>query len=562
MACADLSATSGAADHRRQDGLAAALLWVLACALYILSSGGHPYGDDRRLYAVAKSIVDRKSLAVLDRDPWALEDIAGGPYHVARVFIDGDGNRRAYIAFGLPPSLLQAPLYWLGRTLRWPADLPPQPWPEVGFQYPLAGLAYNTTLTATAVALTYLLGRRLGLAPWPAAASALLFAFATVAWVYAKTLFNLPLAVLGLLGACFAWDRCLGRAAQGRLCFWPAAAAGALLGLAAATRPEYLLFAPALGLAWWLNRYSKRAGRSGGYPQAPGRTGKALAGPSLNQAAAGLALGAAPFLLLAAGYNWLKSGVPWETGYHSQQALDAYRHLAEGLPGLLVSPGFGVLVYMPVLFVGALRLPALARLGGHARGWAWGFAWITAVAVAFYGSFEDWTGGASWGPRFLLGPAPFLCLAAAAALQPADRPAPLAQRLAAGAVLMTGGWGFAVNALGAAFDFNQGWLEVFGAGGGHAAAAWRPEWSLPWVHLRLLRLHLTRGWYHPDSYLWYKAGLAGAGVALGIAVLAAGGIAFVLRPFQDAAAGLSVPLEPEKAAPGQGRDIRSARRPR
>lgn len=82
--------------------------------------------------------------------------------------------------------------------------------------------------------------------------------------------------------------------------------------------------------------------------------------------------------------------------------------LWEGVPGLLVSPNRGLLVYTPIMafaFLGAVRV---WRTGVHP--WLRYLTIGVALHVLLYGSFTEWWAGYTYGPRYLTDVLPALCL--------------------------------------------------------------------------------------------------------------------------------------------------------
>ena len=121
------------------------------------------------------------------------------------------------------------------------------------------------------------------------------------------------------------------------------------------------------------------------------------------------AAGAAPFAIGLALYNRVAFGSAVEQGYgsaHVTSATDVGSGRAlDGIPGLLVSPGRGILWYSPVLVfavVGAIRGFRTPLYRWSAIG---AIAYVVAVA-----NVEQWWGGESFGPRKLSEALPLLAL--------------------------------------------------------------------------------------------------------------------------------------------------------
>ncbi len=111
---------------------------------------------------------------------------------------------------------------------------------------------------------------------------------------------------------------------------------------------------------------------------------------------------AAPGPIVTLAYNWSSGGL-----YGHQTLSQLFSHpLATGVYGLLLSPGRGLLLYVPLV------LPALVAVP-----WAWRRSPVVAglclallaIRIPFYATFSQWMGAWSWGPRYLVPVMP--CLA-------------------------------------------------------------------------------------------------------------------------------------------------------
>lgn len=302
------------------------------------------------------------------------------------------------------------------RVASWTGSEPPPPspaFPQPSAVRPLAVLLYGPVVAAALVAATFLLGRNLGLRPRDALAAALILAFASPLWVYAKGLANIPLAallaVLALLPLTTSNPGCRR---------W--AIAGAIAGLTVVVRPELIAFGAVAGflsvLQW---RVSWRIGAacSGAYTTA----WAAVAIPGV-----GL-------------WNLYRTGELLDVGYRTASILWQTDRAYIGIFGVLASPSFGLLVFMPVAAVG---LWGLLSMGRQSPVWIATLS-LVVFAVIGYGSFRDWHGGVSWGPRYLTAVTPFLALGVGAVLQAPTTNLPM--RLTTVALAA---WSFGVSVLG------------------------------------------------------------------------------------------------------------------
>ncbi|MCY3782814.1 MAG: hypothetical protein OXG79_03400 [Chloroflexi bacterium] len=135
---------------------------------------------------------------------------------------------------------------------------------------------------------------------------------------------------------------------------------------------------------------------------------------------------------------------------------------------------------------------------------------LTVLAVIGYGSFDDWFGGVSWGPRYLTTVTPFLALGVGLALQSAS--ATVGMRLA---TLGLAAWSTGLSVLGVLFDYQSGWRNLWDHGARPEQIEWNPHFSLIGAHLRLARQWVD-GLIGPDLFVVHRLGL------WTIAVLAAG----------------------------------------
>jgi len=358
-------------------GFAAVLLGLGVLAALLLIVPGTVGGTDgQSMFGVTRSIVESGATTVRD----------------ANIGVPGLGGR-FYSKYGPGQSLAAIPLYLIGRAV--------EPLAPPAYRPELPGFVAST-LPAIATALTTILlvlaAVELGATARGALVLGLIYAFATPAAVYPTQWFSEPLTACALLAAVYAVLRDRTRpTVRGPLL------AGVALAVAVSVRIESLLFVPPLLLYTLLPR-ERRLARA---------------------AALLLPLGAA---LAALGlYNAARFGSPLETGY-SKGDRYAFRDthpphtlasLMEGLYGLLISPGKGLLEYAPPLLLAPL---------GIAAGWARRRPEILLLSTLFLfdliahaNVLIRWLGGWSWGPRFLVPTLPLALLLLAPLLRAGRR---------------------------------------------------------------------------------------------------------------------------------------------
>lgn len=146
-------------------------------------------------------------------------------------------------------------------------------------------------------------------------------------------------------------------------------ACGAAIAIAIAVRPTNVLLVPAIAAALWI--------------------GRAPVGVWVRTIAT-----AGSGALITAMYNWSVFGR--FTGVYPSQLDGGF---FDGLAGVLVSPGRGLLVYTPVaVFAAAAFLPRASRQHEPLRAAAAVFAVLQVAVIA---KWPMWWGGYCWGPRLL-----------------------------------------------------------------------------------------------------------------------------------------------------------------
>jgi hypothetical protein len=139
-----------------------------------------------------------------------------------------------------------------------------------------------------------------------------------------------------------------------------------------------------------------------------------------------------PVLLLAL-YQWRVFGSPLATGYGDVARNGWSAPLVEGIPGLLLSPGRGLLLHAPILL---LSVAALVRAGrGSSPRWFLPLGLSVVLFVCVMGHWYIWWGGSSPGNRMLSDGLPVLGLALACGLRDAWPRRSLRAPIVAAAVL-------------------------------------------------------------------------------------------------------------------------------
>ncbi len=281
-----------------------------------------------------------------------------------KAYFPGKGGHY-YGRTGLLQPLLEAPFYAAGHFVDghfgWTEPLP----------YRLVFLwFYNPFVAALAAvalfALVYLTRKSLG---W-AVTIAALFVFASIAWPYAKIGMETTFMFAVLTAFALAvW-------ARGRPTIGAWTAVGFAAGATAATKPyAAAAFLPIAILLWptWIALDRQR------------RLRLALA----------VALPVLAWLAAMGWYNWSRFGSVTDFGY-SEFALTLSMPL--NVLGLLFSPGKGLILYSPLVVLGALGVPALWR---QDRWLTAALLTLLAILTCLSGASTYW-GDEVWGPRYVV----------------------------------------------------------------------------------------------------------------------------------------------------------------
>jgi len=340
-------------------------VWGTLCLfLFSLLHLGVHSSDDATMLAAAGALWDRHTLAIPEME-WLDERV-----DIGRRGPDG----LLYPKYGLGQTLTAGALYGVGKTLF--PDTQPFTWTgypivDSGSGAALAQLM-NVFLGSLVVALAvYETANRFGEAA--ATATGLMLALASPLWSTARGFGSEIGAGLGILLATISARRALRPESPSSV--WRSVA---WLGMATLFRPSALAF----GVAWpiWLWRRPRR-----------------------EWIATGIAF--AVVIASLAGYNWLRYGALFESGYGD--AGSGFCLQVTGLIGYLVAPGRGLLVFAPWAL---LAIPAAIRV---LRARRMGEMGVLAGVAGFYlihSMWCEWEGGWSYGPRLIVPLLPIVAL--------------------------------------------------------------------------------------------------------------------------------------------------------
>lgn len=406
-------------------------VWVtlLFLGVYLLSSGTGFYSTDgETMLRTTWAIVDRGRLAV-PCDPGQPSAVEGR-------------DSRCYSRYGLGQPLAAAPLYLVGRGVA--AVLSHLDYGEVQ-RFVMA--RFNQIISALAVGMVCAVGALL-YRSWRAGVGlALLYGLGTLALPYARFYFNEPLVTLGLVVGLYG----LVRRAQGAPTTW-LVVGGVGFGWAVLTRPPVVVLLP-LFLVYLWSVWPDRM-------------------PSSSRLW-GLAAFAVPVVLLGwvqVVYQLWAFGSPFGGGYAGETWGTP---LWTGLYGLLLSPGKGLVIFVPLVLLAPL---------GWATWWTEGrrrevrlSVGVAVVWLLVHAPWWTWHGGWSWGPRFLVPVLPFLILPIASLWRQGWLMRVLIVALAAA--------GFAVQLGGVLVDFGDYMLLV----NDEDKVLFDPNYQPIWGHYRMIR---------------------------------------------------------------------------
>ena len=437
--------------RRRPDTRTAVWIFLLLFGFYALWAGGHSYSSDEEgAYQQSRALMHGTYALEITPD--------NAPITALRTGRDG---LPAAIG-GIGASAAAVPLLAVGRVASRAAPADQQDLIERLF----AGFT-NSWITALIAVLIFLIAREVGTGRRSAILLALVYGVGTMAWPHAKTLlFSEPLAALLVCaGVLYAI-----RTARRGMMPW-ALLSGLAIGaslLARISTAPFIIIVAAYVVAVPLVQAGLRSRRAW----------RDLI-PRTLTFAVGLAI---PVMILLAVNAW-RYGSAGDTGYG---AVPLDFSPLEGLFGLILSPGKGLLWYAPVLLVAIVALPfAFRRKPAEVSL----FLLIILANLAIFARFFQWHGEQAWGPRYMQTVLPMVVLIVAPVLVPG------CARWWRRGLVIAGGIGAIVGFLGSVIYFNA-YFAFAGARLGTQdvngePALWRPihfdpTWSPIVGHARLL----------------------------------------------------------------------------
>jgi len=377
-------------------GVVAGHIFAAALLLYVWTSGGSLSSTDAVVtFELTRSLVERHSIA-LPGNMLGLESNRG---------IDG----RYYSQYGIGQSIYNIPFYLAGRAAGRVTGLHVAKADSLEKAAVAMGSAVAAAGTvATVFILAWLMLGRMR----PSVIAAAACGIGSLLWPYARLGFNAPLAAW-LLTAATAFlyagiRRDINKGAiqpnvqrdlepdapddvqpditrdipRDRSRAIAIAIAGAIVGAGSLTRHEFLpLAVPFIVALAPRGTFVSREQRD----IFTRRLALFLPGVT-----AGVALWAI--------YNIVRFGSPWIVGYVPWYSPAGYF-------GLLLSPAGSIFMYSPAVILGLIGLAMLARRDARA---AWLLGAPALCLFLLYGALDDWSGGRSYGPRYLVPVLPVL----------------------------------------------------------------------------------------------------------------------------------------------------------
>lgn len=349
----------------------AVALGLFLFAIFILTASAHTYSpDEESLIYVTQSFVRSGDFNIPNPDKYP---VVGGHRGVGGKLYSGTGPAQ---------SLMAVPFYAFGTEVARAFDFH---FRDFVLRVVIVTL-FNSLITALTGILLLAWMQRLGFSLRVSVALVLVWALATLAWVYARTYYSEPLLTFFFVLAAYS----LRVFDDTRRAVW-IIVAGVAAGLATLTKVQGVLLLPALGLYFALLEFTRN-------PELRGFVRRALAPGALLLVALGLSL------LLTGYLNFIRFQDPFQTGRGEvSQAMP----ILEGLYGLLLSSGKSVFLYAPPIILFFFALPRFARRFPPEAAFC---VLLMATFILFHARLEIWSGDGAWGPRYLVSTMPFWIL--------------------------------------------------------------------------------------------------------------------------------------------------------
>lgn len=354
----------------------------LLLIILVFSSGGHIVsGDEETMFRVTQNllagdgiVVGREEITLQAQMHPILQPARDYDFWTTSAIPGRDG--KTYSKYGIGQSLVAIPLYGIGQLWEVVFVEGDSVWPE-GWYARLAASMLNSFALFGCSWVLMLFSRELGFQNGTSRWLVVGFIFSTMAWPYVKTFYPQPsvtFLVLLMVFSAYQWRKTLEKRWLWIL--------GLAVCLAILFRASSMIVLPVL-VAYLIFGLPPQKRWSWVFPIT-------------------FLLGISFGLTLI--YNELRFSSFLETGYH-EIAWTTPPIL--GLYGLLLSPGKGIVMYAPLVIIGAVSGIIFVR---EHRSEAWLFLGLWISFLLFYAPYNFWTGGFNWGPRFLLPVLPFAIL--------------------------------------------------------------------------------------------------------------------------------------------------------
>lgn len=383
---------------------------------YFLCLGGHIYTPDGTImFRVTQSFTDERRLDIKPLTNWP--GFGGSESTDPKT-----GEKKFFSKYGPGLSIAAIPFYYAGKCLlplisarekgifdisRIVMAFPDASgkisrtpvrglWYKSGpGQFDEAFLAFSATCTnpflgAGIVMAIFCACGKLGFSTPISLVTAILAGIATPLWHYSKEFFSEPLSAFGFIWFFYFALAESKKGKPGAGWFW----AGLFLGISVSAKLANLVALLPCGILVFL--YLRNQPSS-----------EIIRGLLL------FSLGLAIFSGISFLYNYLRFDSFFATGYGDE--INRWETpFFEGLYGLLLSPGRGLLIYCPLII---LSLAGFFQFAGSFPREAIFIALMNVTFLGMYSKWHMWEGGWCWGPRFLLPLIPLSILPVACIIQ-------------------------------------------------------------------------------------------------------------------------------------------------